>query len=87
MVKGFGEASVSKKKSSKSSSLTSALDCEQLQKQLAEHFGELKDPRGSQSVLHCVSAWASEHSTRGHSSKLRIKLIIRAIKNRKRYLK
>ena len=52
MVKGFSEASVSKKKSSKLSSLAPALDCEQVQKQLAEHFEDLKDPRGSQGVLH-----------------------------------
>jgi predicted transposase YbfD/YdcC len=52
MVKGFGEASVSGNKSSKSSSLRPAIDCEQLQKQLAQHFEELKDPRGSQGVLH-----------------------------------
>ena len=52
MAKGFGKASVSLKKSSKSLSLTPALDCEQLQKQLAEHFEDLKDPRGSQGVLH-----------------------------------
>jgi predicted transposase YbfD/YdcC len=52
MVKGFGEASVSGNKSSKSSSLRHAIDCEQLQKQLAQHFEELKDPRGTQGVLH-----------------------------------
>ena len=52
MAKGFGEASVRRNKSSKSSSLTPAFDCEQLQKQLAKHFEKLKDPRGSQDVLH-----------------------------------
>ena len=52
MAKGFGEASVSLKKSSKSSSSMVALDGEQLQKQWAEHFEELTDPRGKQGVLH-----------------------------------
>lgn len=52
MAKGFGEASISLKKSSKSSSLIPALDCKQVQKQLASHFEELTDPRGSQGVLH-----------------------------------
>jgi predicted transposase YbfD/YdcC len=52
MAQGFGEASVRRKKSSKSSSLTPTVDCEQLQKQIAEHFEELEDPRGSQGVLH-----------------------------------
>ncbi len=52
MVKGFAEASVSRKKSSKSSSLKPAIDGEQLQQQLAEHFEDLEDPRGSQGVLH-----------------------------------
>lgn len=52
MAKGFAEASISKKKTSKSSSLMPALDCEQVQKQLASHFDELTDPRGSQGVLH-----------------------------------
>ncbi len=52
MVKGFDKAFVSRKKSSKSSSHRPAIDCEQLQKQLAQHFEELKDPRGSQGVLH-----------------------------------
>ena len=52
MVKGFGEASVSRKKSSQSSPLKPAVDGEQLQQQLAAHFEDLKDPRGSQGVLH-----------------------------------
>ena len=52
MVQGFGETSVRRKKSSKSSSLTPAFDCEQLQQQIAEHFEKLEDPRGSQGVLH-----------------------------------
>jgi hypothetical protein len=34
MAKGFGEASISLKKSSKSSSLMPAIDCEQIQKQM-----------------------------------------------------
>lgn len=52
MGKGFVKADISRKKSSKSSSITPALDCEQLQQQLAEHFENLEDPRGSQGVLH-----------------------------------
>jgi hypothetical protein len=52
MAKGFGEASISNKKSSKSSSIMPAVDCEQIQKQWAEHFKDLTDPRGSQGVLH-----------------------------------
>jgi DDE_Tnp_1-associated len=52
MVKGVGEASICKQKSSKSSSLKAALDCDQVKKQLAAHFEELTDPRGSQGVLH-----------------------------------
>ena len=50
--KGFGEASVSKKNSDKSSSLMPALDCQKVQKQLTHHFEDLTDPRGSQGVLH-----------------------------------
>ena len=52
MAKGFGKAYVSRKKSSNSSSITPALDCGQLQQQLAAHFEDLKDPRGSQGILH-----------------------------------
>ncbi|MDV2996954.1 MAG: ISAs1 family transposase ISCysp6 [Chroococcidiopsis sp. SAG 2025] len=52
MAKGFGEASISNKKSSKSSSIMPAIDCEQIQKQWAEYFEDLTDPRGSQGVLH-----------------------------------
>ena len=52
MAKGFGEASVSLKKSSKSSSVIAAVDCEQVQKQLGSHFEDLVDPRGKQGVLH-----------------------------------
>ncbi len=52
MAKGFGQASISGKKSSKSSSIIAAVDCEQIQKQWAEHFEDLTDPRGSQGVLH-----------------------------------
>ena len=52
MVKGFGEAFVSRKKSSQSSPLKPAIDGEQLQQQLAEHFENLEEPRGSQGVLH-----------------------------------
>lgn len=52
MAKGFREMSICKKKSSKSSSLMAALDCNQIEKQLFEHFEELADPRGSQGVLY-----------------------------------
>ena len=52
MAKGFGEASISTKNSSKHSSLVPASDCEQVQKQLINHFEELADPRGTQGVLH-----------------------------------
>ncbi|WP_319423409.1 ISAs1 family transposase [Pleurocapsa sp. FMAR1] len=52
MAKGFGETSVSLKKNSKSSSLLPALDCEQVEKKLFEHFEDLTDPRGKQGVLH-----------------------------------
>jgi hypothetical protein len=52
MAKGFGEASIFNKKSSKSSSIMPAVDCEQIQKQWAEHFKDLTDPRGSQGILH-----------------------------------
>lgn len=52
MAKGFGEASSSNRKSSKSSSIMSAVDCEQIQKGLFEHFEDLTDPRGKQGVLH-----------------------------------
>lgn len=52
MAKGFGEVSVSLKKSSKSSSVIAAVDCEQVQKQLVSHFEGLVDPRGKQGVLH-----------------------------------
>lgn len=52
MAKGFGEVSLENKKRSKSSSIMPAVDCEQIQKQWAEHFEDLTDPRGSQGVLH-----------------------------------
>lgn len=52
MFKGFGETSLSTKKSSKNSLLLPASDCEKVQKQLAYHFEELSDPRGSQGILH-----------------------------------
>jgi predicted transposase YbfD/YdcC len=52
MAKGFGEASICKKNSSKHLSLVPAQNCEEIQKQLASHFEQLKDPRGSQGVLH-----------------------------------
>jgi predicted transposase YbfD/YdcC len=52
MVKGFGKILVPQRKSSKSSSVGVAVDCEQVQKQLASHFQNLDDPRGKQGVLH-----------------------------------
>jgi len=52
MTQGFSETSVKSKKNRKSSSLKPAIDGEQLQQQLAEHFEDLEDPRGSQGVLH-----------------------------------
>lgn len=52
MVKGFARASDSRKKTNKSSSLKPAIDGKQLQQQLAAHFKDLEDPRGSQGVLH-----------------------------------
>lgn len=52
MAKGFGEASISDKKSQKSSSLTAPIDCEQLYQQWSKHFENLIDPRGTQGVLH-----------------------------------
>ena len=52
MTQGFRETSVKSQKNSKFSSLKSAIDCEQLHQQLAEHFENLEDPRGSQGVLH-----------------------------------
>ena len=52
MVKGFDKASLSTKNNSKHSSLQPARDCEEVQKQLAHHFEELTDPRGTKGVLH-----------------------------------
>ena len=52
MTQGFSETSVKSQENRKSSSLKPAIDGEQLQQQLAEHFEDLKDPRGSQGVLH-----------------------------------
>jgi len=52
MAKGFGEVSISDKKSQKSSSLTAPIDCEQLHQQWSKHFENLIDPRGTQGVLH-----------------------------------
>lgn len=52
MTSGFSETSVKSQKNLKSSSLKPAIDGEQLQQQLAEHFEDLEDPRGSQGVLH-----------------------------------
>lgn len=49
MAKGFGEASICKKNSSKHLSLLPAQNCEEIQKQLASHFEELKDPKGEAS--------------------------------------
>jgi hypothetical protein len=53
MVKGVAEASICKQKSSKSSSLKADIDCDQVKKQLAAHFEELTDPRGS---MRCSSS-------------------------------
>lgn len=52
MAKGFGEAKNFQSNSSKLSSLPKAVGCEQLEKQLFEHFENLTDPRGKQGVLH-----------------------------------
>lgn len=52
MAKGFSKVPVSQRKSSKTSSARVTVDCEQVQKQLASHFKDLEDPRGSQGVLH-----------------------------------
>jgi predicted transposase YbfD/YdcC len=52
MTQGFSETSVKSQKNRKSSSLKPAIDGEQLQQQLVEHFEDLEDPRGSQGVLH-----------------------------------
>lgn len=52
MAKGFGKASLKKKKSRKTSLNNPPLDCERVQKEWTKHFKELIDPRGSQGVLH-----------------------------------
>ncbi len=52
MAKGFSEASLSQKKSRKSSSIKAPIDCEQVQKEWTKHFEDLIDPRGRQGVLH-----------------------------------
>ena len=52
MAKGFGEASLDNKKSSKSSSIKPNIDCKQVQKEWIKHFEDLIDPRGKQGVLH-----------------------------------
>lgn len=52
MTQGFKEKSVKSGKNRKSSRLKPSIDCQQLQQQLAKHFEDLKDPRGSQGVLH-----------------------------------
>lgn len=56
MSQGFSETSVKSQKNRKSSSLKPAIDGEQLQQQLVEHFEHLEDPRGSQGVLHPLSS-------------------------------
>ena len=65
MTQGFRETSVKSQKNSKFSSLKSAIDCEQLHQQLAEHFENLEDPRGSQGVLHpfisTIDAMGTQH--------------------------
>jgi hypothetical protein len=62
MAKGFSEASISPKKSSKSSSQMLAVDCEQIQQQLFEDFEELINPREKQGILHLVSPLRLVHS-------------------------
>ena len=52
MTQGFSKTSVKSQGKRKSSSLKPAIDCERIQKQLAEHFDDLTDPRGAQGVLH-----------------------------------
>ncbi|MDR9405104.1 MAG: ISAs1 family transposase [Halothece sp. Uz-M2-17] len=52
MVKGFGKASISHKKSRNSSSIKAPIDCEQVHKEWTKHFEDLVDPRGTQGVLH-----------------------------------
>lgn len=52
MAKGFGEASISRKKRGKSSSIKAPIDCEQIHQQWAKHFENLTDPRGAKGVLH-----------------------------------
>ena len=52
MAKGFDEASLDNKKSSKSSSIKPNIDCKQVQKEWTKHFEDLIDPRGKQGVLH-----------------------------------
>jgi hypothetical protein len=52
MTQGFRKASVKSQGKPKSSSLKPAIDCERIQKQIAEHFDDLTDPRGTQGVLH-----------------------------------
>ena len=52
MVKGFGAAKESPKKSSKPAPLLQAGDGEKIQQQWSEHFENLTDPRGKQGVLH-----------------------------------
>ena len=47
MAKGFGKASLKKKKSRKTSLNNPPLDCERVQKEWTKHFKELIDPRGS----------------------------------------
>ncbi len=64
MVKGFGEASVSRKKRSKSSLLRPALDCAQLQEQLAKHFEDLEDPRGSSRCASSIHEYCNDRLTR-----------------------
>ncbi len=44
-----------------------ALDCNQIEKQLFEHFEELTDPRGSQGVLHPFSKLPCSLATIGRA--------------------
>jgi len=52
MVKGFDKPNNSTRTSGQSLPLQPALDCQQVQQQLLEHFENLSDPRGKQGVLH-----------------------------------
>ncbi|EGJ29009.1 MULTISPECIES: transposase family protein [Moorena] len=52
MVKGFDQPTNSTATSGQSLPVQPALNCEQQQPQMLEHFDHLSDPRGKQGVLH-----------------------------------